>query len=157
MLEDTNKIKSPSTLSQWFSKLFRKQLALENNSKTLAVPKWLVYPIRQGIWMSVVRTQHGSVMKAITHCQERWAPSMHLQPWVCYLFWVAFGEKASREIRGEKKKRKETFGSRLTEGSNRQLAAFFGSRGCQSGRDDGERKWVGKEEAYLPLWRLSPV
>lgn len=59
----------------------------KNNSKTLLVPKLLVYPIRQGIWMSVLRTRHGGVMKAITHCQGRWAPpNTHLQTWVSYLF-----------------------------------------------------------------------
>lgn len=74
-LWDVKNIPSPSASSMWLSKLFLKRPSSEkNNSTTLLVPKLLVYPIRQGIWMSVLRTQHGGVMKAITHCQGRWAP-----------------------------------------------------------------------------------
>lgn len=135
------------------SKLFLKHLCCDNKPKSVPVTKLLVYPIRQGLWMNVMRTQHESVMKAITHCQERWAPNAHLQPCVSYLFRVTFGRNtASSEMHGagnEKQKRRKRLGSHLTEGGNRQLAASFGSRGCQSWRDDGDWKWVKKKEIIL--------
>lgn len=68
-----------------------RQLSFENNSKTLPAPKLLVNPICQGIWKNVMRKQHGSIMKAITHCQER-IPKVRLKPWVWCLSWGAFEE-----------------------------------------------------------------
>lgn len=154
-LRDVNKIKSPSISSLWCSKLFLKQLSFENNSKTLPVPKLLVYPIRQGIWMNAMSTQHGSVMEAITHCQERWACNTHLQPWFVIYFQLHWEKR--HQVKFMWKKKGKRTGSCLTVGGSRQLAASFGSRGCQSWRDDGDWKWVRKEEAYLPLKRPRSI
>lgn len=52
-------------------------------------------------------------------------------------------------VGNEKQQRRKRLGSHLTEGGNRQLAASFGSRGCQSWRDDGDWKWVKKKEIIL--------
>lgn len=90
--------------TEQLSKLFFKQLPFQKTTRL--VPKLLVYPIRRGFWMSVMRTQHESIMKAITHCQERWAPkNTRLQPWACFLFWVTFGGKASRGNHSIKRRR----------------------------------------------------
>ena len=87
-----------------FEKLFLKQLSLlkkKNTSKTTPLPKLLVYPICQGIGMSVMRTQRGSVMKAITHRQRK-EPLTCTCGFVIY-FPVTFGEKkAPSEIQEEK-------------------------------------------------------
>lgn len=46
--------------------------------------KSLYYPICQGIKLDVMRLQYHDVMKAITHCRERWAIHQHLP--ICYIW-----------------------------------------------------------------------
>lgn len=143
-----------NALRRFFTAAFKTFLQTAAFQKTtLLVPKLLVYPIRQGIWMSVMRTQHESVMKAITHCQERWAPQ-HALATLGVLFILSYVWRKGIKWKSRWKKKKNW----LTEGGNRQLAASFGSGGCQYA---GEMIEIGsglkKEGADLCLKRPSSI
>lgn len=138
--------------TEQLSKLFFKQLPFQKTTRL--VPKLLVYPIRRGFWMSVMRTQHESIMKAITHCQERWAPKTRAcNPGHAFYFELRLEKKQASGNHSVKKKK-----NWLTGGGARQLAASFASGGCQY-RESWLRLEVGskKREADVRLKRLRSI